>query len=123
MINTEYGRAPETWMARNANTMANDNVSSISKAQTYEEMADFWDTHSVADYADSLKEAEMTFDSSARRTSVGVDPELFAELCKIAQQRRISTQTLVNLWLGQQVEKLKARKSPKRQKTAAKTEH
>lgn len=96
--------------------MANDKVSSLSKAQSYEEMADFWDTHSVADYADHVKEAEITFDPSARRTSVGVDPDLFTELCKIAQQRRISTQTLVNLWLSQRVEKLKARKPTKRQK-------
>ncbi len=102
--------------------MAKNTVSSISKAQTYEEMADFWDTHSVADYADSLTEAEITFDPLARRTFVGVDPELFAELCQIARQRRISPQTLVNLWLGQRVEKLKAHKSSKRQKTAAETE-
>ena len=99
--------------------MANDNVSSISNAHTYEEMADLWDTHSVADYADQMKEVEITFDPSARRTNVGVDPELFTELCKIARQRRISTQTLVNLWLSQRVEKLKARKSSKRQKKTA----
>jgi hypothetical protein len=96
--------------------MANDKVSSISKAQNYEEMADFWDTHSVADYADQVKAVEITFDPSLRRTSVGVDPELFTELSQIARQRRISMQTLVNLWLSQRVEKLKARRSVKRQK-------
>ena len=90
--------------------MANENVSSISKTRTYEEMADFWDTHSVADYEDQIEEVEMTFDPSARRTNVGIDPELFTELSKIARQRRISTQTLVNLWLSQRVEQFKARK-------------
>jgi hypothetical protein len=96
--------------------MANDNISSISQSSTYEEIADFWDTHSVADDAEQMQEVEITFDPSARRTSVGVDPELFTELCQIARQRQISTQTLVNLWLSQRVEKLKARKSAKRQK-------
>lgn len=99
--------------------MANDNVSSISKARTYAEMAEFWNTHSVADYTDQIKAVEMTFEPTVRRTNVKVEPGLFAALQQIARQRRISTQTLVNVWLSQRVEQLKARKSRKRQKKAA----
>ncbi len=36
--------------------MAYENVSSISKASSLEEMADFWDTHSLADYDDEIYE-------------------------------------------------------------------
>lgn len=86
--------------------MANENVSSISKAKSYEEMADFWDTHSLADYHDQLIEVEMTFDPSARRTKIGIEPELLADLRRLARTRRISTETLVNLWLGQRVAEL-----------------
>ena len=42
--------------------MQEDRVSSISKARTLEEMADFWDTHSLADYDEQTHEVEMTFD-------------------------------------------------------------
>lgn len=87
--------------------MASENVSSISKAGSYEEMAEFWDTHSTVDYDDDTYEVEITFDSAARRTWVGIEPELLMELRQIARERRISTQTLVNLWLSQRVTELK----------------
>ncbi len=41
---------------------------SISKAKTYEEMAEFWDTHSLADYDEQTYAVEMIFDPAARRT-------------------------------------------------------
>jgi len=48
--------------------MASKGVSSVSKASNPEEMADFWDTHSLADYEDEIYPVEMSFDSAARRT-------------------------------------------------------
>ncbi|MFH1906401.1 MAG: CopG family antitoxin [Chloroflexota bacterium] len=88
--------------------MAEEKRSSISQARTLEEMADFWDTHSLADYDDQTCEVEMTFDPSARRTYVGIEPELLDDLRWVAHQRRVSTQTLINLWLRQRVDELRA---------------
>jgi len=34
-------------------------LTSISKARTLEEIADFWDTHSLADYWDQIYEVEF----------------------------------------------------------------
>ncbi len=88
--------------------MVKEAVSSISKAKNYAEIAEFWDTHSVADYADQVKKVDMTFDPSARLTSVRLEPELFLKLRRIAQEKRISLETLVNLWLSQHIRELKA---------------
>ena len=88
--------------------MADERVSSISQARTVEEMAEFWDTHSLADYEDQTYEVDMTFDPSARRTFVSIEPELLKDLRHIARERRVSTQTLVNLWLRQRVDKLES---------------
>lgn len=85
--------------------------SSISKARTLEEMAEFWGTHSLADFDDQTYEVEMSFDPSALRTYVGIDPEVLADLRQIARQRRVSVQTLANLWLSQRIEQLKAQSS------------
>jgi hypothetical protein len=101
--------------------MEKENVSSISKARSLEEMAEFWDTHSLADYEDQIYEVDMTFEPSARRTWIGVDPDLLAELRRIARDRHISTQTLVNLWLSQRVEKFKAHKKKTRKQKAVTT--
>jgi len=86
--------------------MAEGKVSSISQARTLEEMADFWDTHSLADFDDQTHEVEMTFDPSARRSVVGIETELMAEIRRIAKERQVSTQTLVNVWLRQRVDQM-----------------
>ena len=88
--------------------VTSEKVSSISQARTIEEMADFWDTHSLADYQAQTYEVEMTFDPSARRTFVSIEPELLRDLRRIARERRVSTQTLVNLWLRQRVDQLES---------------
>ena len=64
--------------------MAEEKVSSISQSRTLEEMAEFWDTHSTADYHDLTHEVEMTFDPLARRSSVGIEPELLSNLRQVA---------------------------------------
>ncbi len=86
--------------------MAENRVSSISQARTLEEMAEFWDTHSLADFDDQTHEVEMTFDPSARRSVVGIETELMAEIRRIAKERQVSTQTLVNVWLRQRVDQM-----------------
>ena len=53
-----------------------------------------------------LYEVELTFDPSARQTWV-IEPDLFTELRQIAQTRRVSLQTLVNVWLSQRVSETK----------------
>lgn len=84
-----------------------EGISSISRARTLDEIAEFWDTHSLADYDDQTYEVEMHFDPSARRTYVGIEPELLQEVRRVASERRVSTQTLVNLWLRQRMDQLR----------------
>jgi len=87
--------------------MADENkVSSISKARSIEEMAEFWDTHSLADYDDETYEVDMTFDPAARQNYVSIESELMQELRRIAQVRKVSTQTLINVWLRKEVDEL-----------------
>jgi len=87
-------------------TATEDRVSSISKSRTLEEMADFWDTHSLADFDEQTYEVEMTFDPAARRAVVTIEPELMADISKVAQKRKVSSQTLINVWLRQQVDRV-----------------
>ncbi|MBI4769508.1 MAG: hypothetical protein HY784_03605 [Chloroflexi bacterium] len=89
-----------------------ERVSSISGASTLEEIAEFWDAHSLADYDDQSYEVQMRFLPSARRNYVSIDPDLLEELQGLAGQRRVATQTLVNLWLRQRVDEIKSQKVP-----------
>ena len=86
--------------------MEEPRVSSISQARTPEDVGEFWDTHSLADYDDETYEVDMTFDPSVGRTVVSIEPELLEDLRRIAHARHVSTQTLVNLWLRERVAQL-----------------
>ena len=77
-------------------------LTSISKARTLEEIADFWDTHSLADYWDQTHEVEFEV-RAKRRRRVTLDPEVYAQLEAQARTRGILPETLVNLWLAERL--------------------
>jgi hypothetical protein len=59
----------------------NETDKKIPKFKSYEEMADFWDTHSVADYWDQTEPAEFEISPNARRRYlVALDKELLIRL-------------------------------------------
>ncbi len=79
----------------------------IPHGQSYEEIADFWDTHSLAEYWDQTEPAEFEISAEARRHYlVSVDRELLSRVQKLARIRGISTESLVNLLLAQSLGKL-----------------
>ena len=86
--------------------MPKDKVSDISHSHTLDEMADFWDHHSLADYDEQTHEVEMTFDPAAQRSTVNIEPELMADILQVARERKVSSQTLINVWLRQYVDRL-----------------
>ncbi len=75
-----------------------EQCTNISKAHTIQEIAEFWDTHSLADYWDQTREVEFEI-RAARRRRVTIDPELYARIAAQARTRGIFPETLVNLWL------------------------
>jgi hypothetical protein len=73
-------------------------ITSISKVSNLEEIAEFWDTHSLDDYWDQTHEAD--FDVRAtRRRRVTLDPAVYEQVEAEARTRGILPETLVNLWL------------------------
>jgi hypothetical protein len=54
----------------------------------------------------------MTFEPSARRSVVTIEPELMLDISQMARTRNVSTQTLINVWLRQQVDRLMAQTTP-----------
>jgi len=78
-------------------------VSSISKARTLEEIAEFWDTHSLADYWDQTHEVEFEV-RAKRRRRVTLDPDIYAQVEARARTRGIVPETLVNLWLAERLQ-------------------
>ena len=85
----------------------NDDKAKIPDMTSHEEIADFWDTHSVADYWDETEPAEFELDANARRRYlVGLDRDLLARARRLALERGLSTESMVNLLLEQRLNQL-----------------
>ncbi len=89
-------------MSENKNTQP----SSISQAETLEEIGEFWDTHSLDDYWDKTREVEFEVRAKQRKR-ITLEPHIYQQLELEARMRGVVPETLVNLWLA---EKLQASK-------------
>jgi hypothetical protein len=77
--------------------------SSISKAQSYKEMSEFWDTHDLAEHWDQTHPVEFEVEIEAEASYYPVEARLSATLYSIAKQRGVSPETLLNLWVQEKV--------------------
>lgn len=68
-----------------------------------QEVADFWDTHSTADYEDETEQVSFEIDIQEEAFTVALVPELVDQLEGQAKSRGVTTETLVNLWLAERL--------------------
>ena len=80
-----------------------EQVTSISKAQTLEEIADFWDTHSLADHWDETYEVAFEL-RMQRKCRVTLTPEIYEKIEGHARAQGVLPETLVNLWLAEHLQ-------------------
>jgi len=71
---------------------------------TIEEAAEFWDTHSLADYWDLTEEVDFEVNLRPPRYLVALAPQLAEKLAAEAHKQGLSTETLVNLWLSEKLQ-------------------
>ena len=77
-------------------------ITSVSKARSLDELAEHWDTHSLADNWDDLPDVELEVSVLPRRRIV-VASELYEKLESRARQQGVSPETLANLWLAERL--------------------
>ena len=68
-----------------------------------EEIIEFWDTHSTADYEDEMEEVSFEIDLREEVFTVALVPELVDLMERQAKIRGVTTETLVNLWLAERL--------------------
>ena len=78
--------------------------SSISKASSYQEMGEFWDTHDLTDYWDQTKPVEFTVNLQSEATYYSLESSLSDRIQAIAKQRGVSAETLLNLWVQEKLQ-------------------
>ncbi len=87
------------------NESRDEQVTRISKAQSLEEIAHFWDTHSLADYWEQTHEVEFEV-RAKRRRRVTLTPEVYEKIAAQARAQGVLPETLVNVWLAERLHEL-----------------
>ena len=81
----------------------NKNKSSLSEANSYQEMGSYWDEHDLGDVWDRTEPAEFHVDLKSVRHYYPVDRTLSDKVTQIAREQGISPETLVNLWIQEKI--------------------
>jgi len=81
----------------------NESKSTISQASSYKEIGDFWDTHDLADYWDQTEPVDFEVDIQSEVTYYALDRELAQMLSEVAEERGVSAETLLNLWVQEKL--------------------
>ena len=70
---------------------------------SYEEAADFWDTHDTTDYLDSFETVAVETDLKRRRYEVEIDEDLMKVLYEQAQKRGVAVSEFVSEVLREKI--------------------
>jgi hypothetical protein len=84
-----------------------ENRSSISKAQSYAEIGEFWDTHDLTEFSDKLRTAQFEVEIDSETTYYPVEASLSTALRSAARKRGVSPEVLLNLWLQEKLRRAK----------------
>ena len=78
----------------------NDQPSSISNAGSIEEIAEYWDNHSLADHWEQTHEVDFEVRAPRRIT---LEPDVYVRLQEQAETSGVPLATLANLWLKERL--------------------
>jgi len=81
--------------------------SSISHAQSYKEIGEFWDMHDLAEYWEQTEPAEFLVDIQSQIRYYALESSLADKIAEIAKQRGVSAETLLNLWIQEKLKESK----------------
>lgn len=70
---------------------------------SYEEAAEFWDTHDTTDYPESFETVSVQAELKSRRFEVEIDADLMPVLSKQAHSRGVKVSRLVSEMLREKV--------------------
>jgi len=80
-----------------------ENKSSLSDAQSYREIGEFWDTHDLADFEKQTQPAEFEVQPQSSRIYVPLEKDLAQKLRSAADSHGISAEKLLSLWVQEKI--------------------
>ena len=75
---------------------------SVSNAHTYQKIGAFWDEHDATEFGEQT-EVEFEVNIKSQHRYYPLDSHLSLRMRQIAQERGISKETLLNLWVQEKI--------------------
>lgn len=75
----------------------------IPDFKSLEEAADYWDTHSFAEYMTDTEPVEIDVNLAKRRITLEIDSDLSEKLKKIAHKKKKSYDKLIGSWIREKI--------------------
>jgi len=77
----------------------------IPKFASYEEEAEFWDTHDVTDYWDDFEPGNLRFSPDLKSVlTIPIDSQILDRLQDAASSRGVGVDTLLESWIHEHLE-------------------
>ncbi len=76
---------------------------SLSRARSLDELAEYWDTHDLAAVWDQTREVKVDIRLARRRYIVAIESDVIRGLRQLARRRRVSCGLLINRLLRERL--------------------
>jgi predicted DNA binding CopG/RHH family protein len=87
----------------------NAKPSRIPAFASREEEAEFWDTHSTADYEDEFKPVKVRVAKNlSHGMTIRLDPDTLREVRELAQEKGMGPTTLIRMWVMERLQEVKS---------------
>ena len=80
-----------------------EDKSSRSRARSYIEMGEFWDTHDASDYWDEVHAAEFDTDTESQSVYYPIDIELAQGMRAVAKRLGVPPKVLLTQWVQEKL--------------------
>ena len=80
------------------------NKSSVSKASSYKEIAEYWDSHDLSKVWGKTRKVKFDVHIETEAIYYAVERGLSEKVHSVAKRQCISSDTLINLWIQQKLQ-------------------
>ena len=86
--------------------MARNKSRALPKFESLDELVEFFDTHDMGEYWNQMPEANFDIKIKSKKHLIEIDAEIISKLNKIAKEKRVSSEKLINSWLKERLRKV-----------------
>ena len=85
--------------------MARSKEQEVPLPKKLDDLVEFFETHDIGDHWDRMPEAHFEIDIKKRTHLIAIDEDIADQITAIAKSKKTSSETLVNSWLKEKIQK------------------